>query len=230
VNWDIITNVLSAWAVIAAVIPVIILLRERAEKNEPKFVVYFELVRDSLACVRLKNVGEVPIEVVTIKFPTDWLEEVNKSFQEHNISADNDAVLSLSKLKDTCLTFMPGQEWVLSFNVLTAYLPKDIPLEINYSYCKIPKKHRTKIITDSVKYDTHCYGNFLLYKSEINELSNTTKKSLQDINKSVVALKTVVQNAVNCCKSDMNKPNEININIEETVINNIADEETSNEN
>jgi len=202
-----VSNLLSALAVFAAAIPVIILLKERAEKKLPQFVVSYELVRDCLACVVLKNTGDVPLELTSLKFQEEWLSKLGAAFQEHKINADKDAITAIKNLSNTCVTFLPGQEWVLSFNVIIAYLPKDTPLEITYSYCRLPKKRNPKIITETVKYDLEHYGRFLTYKSDIAELANEVKKASGKLHTDMETVKKSVNALTTACKS-MIKTNE----------------------
>ena len=61
--WD---SVISVLALIASWVTIFFLLKERSEKNRPYMQISFELVRSTLACVVLRNVGTVPLEV---RFP-----------------------------------------------------------------------------------------------------------------------------------------------------------------
>ena len=165
--------VISVLAFVVSVIPVIILLRERAEKFDPQLVVSFEIIRSSLACVVLKNTGQVPLALSSLKFQEDWLNAVNS---HGNLN-------ELLTLKETCVVVHPEQQHVISFSANHFELPKDKSLLIEYKYHKLPKTNKTKIITDKIEFDPKQYDLFLLYKSDIDELNKMLKDKLSGIEK-----------------------------------------------
>lgn len=61
--WD---SVISILALIASWVTIFFLLKERSEKNRPYMQISFELVRSTLACIVLRNVGTVPLEVKSL--------------------------------------------------------------------------------------------------------------------------------------------------------------------
>ena len=77
--WD---SVISILALIASWVTIIFLLKERSEKNRPYMQILFELVRSTLACVVLRNVGTVPLEVKSLTFSETFTKQLQKKTQE----------------------------------------------------------------------------------------------------------------------------------------------------
>lgn len=55
-GWEILTSICSVISLVA----IVILLIERKEKKRPYLQITFELIRDNLVCLVLRNVGETP--------------------------------------------------------------------------------------------------------------------------------------------------------------------------
>lgn len=58
--WEILINIIT-W--IWVIIPIIVLFIERGEIKRPYVEVSFELVRSTMACLVIRNVGMVPVEL-----------------------------------------------------------------------------------------------------------------------------------------------------------------------
>lgn len=59
-----------------------LLLKERSEKNRPYMQISFELVRSTLACIVLRNVGTVPLEVKSLTFNETFTKQLQTKTQE----------------------------------------------------------------------------------------------------------------------------------------------------
>ena len=77
--WD---SVISILALIASWVTIFFLLKERSEKNRPYMQISFELVRSTLACVVLRNVGTVPLEVKSLIFNETFTKQLQTKTQE----------------------------------------------------------------------------------------------------------------------------------------------------
>ena len=183
-----------AGTLIITAIPVIYLVKDKIEKKPPELVVSLEIVRDSLVCLVLRNLGDVSLEMTSISFSETWLSKVDEIFQKKNFDSDGkplhqgahglrgDEVKAISELSKTSITFLPKQQWAMPFFVNLYELPHHISLEINFAYCRLPKKRRVKLIKQSVIYITSHYGRFLLYKSDIDEI----RRVLRNVNKTEI--------------------------------------------
>ena len=100
--WD---NVISILALIASWITIFFLLKERSEKNRPYMQISFELVRSTLACVVLRNVGTVPLEVNSLTFNETFTKQLQTKTQER-----------LKRKESTSIVIFPGQKWIISFD------------------------------------------------------------------------------------------------------------------
>lgn len=64
---------------IGVIVTLAFLLIERAEKKRPYLEISFELVRSILACVVIRNVGEVPAELKSMNFNNEFIKQLDKS-------------------------------------------------------------------------------------------------------------------------------------------------------
>lgn len=126
--WD---NVISILALIASWITIFFLLKERSEKNRPYMQISFELVRSTLACVVLRNVGTVPLEVKSLTFNETFTKQLQTKTQER-----------LKRKESTSIVIFPGQKWIISFdtnvfNIINEFNEKTV--RIGYKYSKYRK-------------------------------------------------------------------------------------------
>lgn len=68
-SWEMMINIL---ALIASWITIAFLLKEKGENNRP----YAELIRSSLACILIRNVGKVPLSIKSLTFGTDFINQI----------------------------------------------------------------------------------------------------------------------------------------------------------
>ena len=172
--WD---NVISILALIASWITIIFLLKERCEKTRPYMNISFELVRSTLACVVLRNVGTVPLEVNSLTFNETFTKQLQTKTQER-----------LKRKESTSIVIFPGQKWIISFdtnvfNIINEFNEKTV--RIGYKYSKYRKN---KSYNEVVEIDFSEYEGFLDYISEVDEFKNSVdnlKKSMENIDRGI---------------------------------------------
>ena len=175
--WD---SVISVLALIASWITIFFLLKERSEKNRPFMQISFEFVRSTLACVVLRNVGNVPLEVKSLTFNETFTKQLQAKTQER-----------LKKKESTSIVIFPGQKWIISFDtnvfdIINSFNEKTI--RIDYKYSGYRKK---KFYNETIEIDFSEYGGFLHYISEVDEFKNSVdnlKKSMESIDKDIKKL------------------------------------------
>lgn len=166
--WEILINIIP-WA--GVLITIAFLLIERIEKQRPYLEISFELVRSTLACLVIRNVGNVPAELKSMKFNSEFIEQL-----EHG------KIQSLKKKQKMNVVIYPGKSWILSLdkNVFDVIGFSNTELKIEYEYSKLKKK---KTYSETVTIDFEEYASFLVYLSEIDELKTMTEKKLTEITK-----------------------------------------------
>lgn len=55
-----------------------IFIKERSEGNRPYVQISFELIRSSLACIVIRNVGDVPLSIKSLSFSKDFINQINE--------------------------------------------------------------------------------------------------------------------------------------------------------
>lgn len=164
----------SAFCSVISLITIIILLIERAEKKRPYLQISFELVKSSLVCLVIRNVGEVPATLKELKFNPDFVKQMSQNAQAH-----------AKDRTDLNISIHPKQQWVLCLDEITPTVLQyqNTQLEVSFVYTakgkKRPKYKDTEII------DFNDYSGFLIYISEVDELRDEVKKLTQAM-KSVV--------------------------------------------
>lgn len=184
--WD---SVISILALIASWVTIFFLLKERSEKNRPYMQISFELVRSTLACVVLRNVGIVPLEVKSLMFNETFTKQLQTKTQER-----------LKKKESTSIVIFPGQKWIISFdtnvfNIINDFEEKTV--KIDYRYFKYGKK---KTYDDKIEIDFSEYAGFLDYISEVDEFKNSVdnlKKSMNSIDKDIKKLAVLIEDGEN---------------------------------
>ncbi len=164
--WDIVINVIP-W--IGVLITIGVLLMERCEKRRPYLEVSFELIRSTLACLVIRNVGDVPARLKSLQFNSEFLEQL-----------DDNKIQSLKRKSITNVTIFPKRYWVLSLdkNIFDVIKFSNTELKVEYTYSKIRGRKRYKGVT---VIDFKEYESFLLYLSEMDEFKTMTEKKLTEI-------------------------------------------------
>lgn len=184
--WD---SVISILALIASWVTIFFLLKERSEKNRPYMQISFELVRSTLACVVLRNVGTVPLEVKSLTFNETFTKQLQTKTQDR-----------LKKKESTSIMIFPGQKWIVSFDTNVSNIINDFKektVKIDYRYFKYGKK---KPYDDKVEIDFSEYAGFLDYISEVDEFKNSVdnlKKSMESIDKDTKKLAVLIEDGEN---------------------------------
>ena len=169
-QWDTIIHILS---VVAAWITIIFLLVERKNKERPYLQISFELVRSSLACLVIRNVGECPLEVSAIKLSDEFVKQLPQETQER-----------IASLKKSEITIFPKRFHVFSLDVITGTILNDYNIKkvtLDYEYKKLGK-YRKKYKEQST-IDFSQYATMLIYISEIDELKGSVDKLLGEVKK-----------------------------------------------
>lgn len=166
--WEILINIIP-W--VGVLITIAFLLIERVEKQRPYLEISFELVRSTMTCLVIRNVGSVPAELKSMKFNSEFVKQLESS-----------KIQALEKKKEMNVVIFPGKSWVLSLdkNVFEVIGFSNTELEIKYEYSKLKKK---KKYFETTAIDFKEYGSFLVYLSEIDELKTMTEKKLTEITK-----------------------------------------------
>ena len=84
-GWEILTSICSVISLVA----IVILLIERKEKKRPYLQITFELIRDNLVCLVLRNVGETPAILRKISFSERFVKQLPSGGQTHLRNRDD---------------------------------------------------------------------------------------------------------------------------------------------
>lgn len=160
--------IISAICSVVSLVAIIILLKERSEKKRPYLQASFELIRSSLTCIVIRNVGEVPGRLFGIIF-NDFIRQLPQEAQDR-----------LNKMSYGNITVYPQQQLVICLDAITANVLKfaNRKLKITLKYSPIVSKHAK--YTEESEIDFGDYAGFLIYISETDEL----RKSIVEIGKS----------------------------------------------
>ena len=147
---------------------VYVLYRERKEKSRPYIQVSNETVRDSLACITLRNAGDCLAEIVSIGIDDVFINSNIRSKEKKE---------SIANLKGTSIIIVPNQSWVLAFDVMIGDLQiKKLSVAIGYR-----KYSKRKIYRDTFKFDYESIGSFLKYQSDLDEINKTLKEIKKEL-------------------------------------------------
>jgi hypothetical protein len=161
---------ISILSVVASWITIWFLLKERAENNRPYLQITFELIRSNLACIVLRNTGNVPLTIKYLKFDEEFLNQLPQKEQGR---------LKENKISD--MRIFPGRQWVISLGVTAATILENYDkkrLNINYTYSRINKK---KKYDENTEIDFEQYGKCMVYISEIDELRTVNKQIVNEL-------------------------------------------------
>lgn len=166
--WDIVINIIPWIGVIATLV---LLLKERAEKNRPYLQVSFELMRSELACIVIRNVGSVPAKLKSMKFNEEFIKQLDVS-----------KIQSLESKQEMKVSIFPQRFWVLSLDKIIADVITFSNTELKIDYVYTDYKENKEYVEETT-IDFNEYRSFLLYISEIDELRKMTEKKLTEITK-----------------------------------------------
>ena len=167
-QWDTIIQILS---VVAAWITIIFLLVERKNKERPYLQISFELVRSSLACLVIRNVGVCPLEVSSIKLSEEFVKQLPQKTQER-----------VSSLEKSEIKIFPKRFHVFSLDVITGTILNDYNIKkvtLDFKYKKLGKYH--KKYKEQSTIDFSQYATMLIYISEIDELKGSVDNLLGEV-------------------------------------------------
>ena len=183
------SDLISLVSLIGAWITIFFLIKDKVENKRSYLQITFELVRDNLTCIVLRNVGNVPLELKKIKFDEDFVNQLPE--RERTGLIDN---------KINNMKIFPGKQWIICLGVIVPEILENYEiksLRIDYEYSKIGKKRKYKESTDV---DFIQYSRMLVYVSEIDELRSQNKKlerELKNIAKEVKNIRSSVFEYVN---------------------------------
>lgn len=173
IDW---ASAISAVCSVVSLIAIVLLLVERKEKQRPYLQISFELVKSSLVCLVIRNVGTTPAKLHEISFNEDFVKQLPDKAAEH--SKDR---------KNMNISIYPQNRWVLCLDVITptvlAY--ENTKLEITYVYSAKGKKKKYKEC-EIVEFKD--YSGFLVYISEMDEMRGEIKKlgtTLEKVNRNL---------------------------------------------
>lgn len=165
-KWDFIINIIP-W--LTALITIILLLKEKLESERPYLEISFELVRSTLVCLVIRNVGNKPARLKSMTFNDEFINQLSSKKVE-----------ILQSKKNMNVTIFPNRFWILSLDTNTHDVIKfkNSKLKIDYIYTPIKKNKKYR---DYIEIDFKEYNSFLVYLSETDELKNMTEKKLTEI-------------------------------------------------
>lgn len=182
------SDVMSTFLSFAAILVTIILWqKERYDRNCPHMQISFELVRSTLACLTLRNVSEVPIEVRSLVYNADFTTQLPEKVQKR-----------LKKMSETNIAIFPGQKWVVSFDVNVFEILNKYEVQtvgIQYEYCRYGKKKRYK---ETIQIDFSEYSGMLVYISDVDEFKNSVDRLEKTVKRLTTALKKDDYNGQEC--------------------------------
>ena len=169
-------SAVSAVCSVISLIAIVILLKERKEKHRPYLQISFELVKSSLVCLVIRNVGSTPASLKEIVFNKDFVNQLPQKAKEH--SKDR---------KNLNISIYPNNQWVLCLDVITPTVLEyeNTKLEVSYTYTA---KNKNKRYKEQEIVEFKDYSGFLIYISEIDEMRNEIKKlgnTLEKVNKTL---------------------------------------------
>lgn len=126
----------------------------------------------------IKNVGEVSLSLKKITFDKEFIEQLPEYAQKY-----------FKDTKINNLLLHPGSKWVMCFgtsinDILKNYDKKAVL--IKYEYTKLNRK---KVYREEYLADFEQISHFLVYISEIDELSNEVKKVQMSYQKNLQKLR-----------------------------------------
>lgn len=177
IDW---ASIISYACSVISLIAIIILLKEHMERKRPYLKVSLELIRNNLACLIIRNVGEVEANLNSIKFNNEFI----KQLSEYDPKAIEDR-------EDLEISINPGKKWIITLGATIPDIQKyyNKKLEITLSYLNMNKKRKYE---EKNVVNFNDYGMFLLYISEMDELKKeitSLSTNIKNINSGQAFLK-----------------------------------------
>jgi len=157
------------------------LICDKSEKSRPYLQISNELIKSTLACLVLRNVGSVGLTVKSIRFNDEFINQLPERTAER-----------LKTLLKTNINIFPERFWAISldvnyFEIINNYDKKEITLEFNYT--KINKKRE---YVENISFNFAELASFIIYISEIDEFKQEVmsgnRKLIKEIEKSLVKI------------------------------------------
>lgn len=170
-------SAISAVCSIISLLAIVILLVERFERKRPYLQVSFELLKSSLVCIVIRNIGETPAILRQISLDENFVQQLPPLGQENVKGRDN---LNIS--------IHPKQQWVLCLDVITQEVLEYQNTKLNIQLKYTSKGHSRKQYIESETVNFNDYSGFLVYISEIDELRNEVRNlvgTLDHINRTL---------------------------------------------
>lgn len=184
-SWN---EIIALFSLVAVWETIILLLKDKLENKRPYLQITFELARDNLTCIILRNVGNVPLEIKKLKLDEKFIKQLPESEQQRLLNNN------ISNMK-----IFPDKQWILCLGVIVPEILeryKITTLNIDYDYSKMGKN---KMYKESTKIDFKQYSRMMVYVSKVDELKNENKKiekEIKNIAKEVKNIRaTIVQYA-----------------------------------
>ncbi len=155
---------ISAFCAIVSLIAIFVLVKERIEKRRPYLQVSFELVRSSLVCLVIRNVGDVPAKLKWISFNPSFIKQLPLKARER-----------AKDRRDLNVSIYSGQKWIICLEEITSTVInyQNTRLETTIIYTEKGKRKEYKEL-ETVEFND--YSGFLVYISEIDELAGAIEK------------------------------------------------------
>lgn len=179
VDWS---AIISAVCSMISLIAIVVLLIERIERKRPYLQVSFELVKNNLVCIVIRNIGDVPAKLKEMYFNEDFVSQLPELGRIHT-----------QNRSDLNISIHPNQKWVIYLGAITPEVLKyeNKKLEIVLKYTKINKNKRY-VENETINFED--YGHFLVYISEIDELKEELKKLGTSLNRIAKELAKISKN------------------------------------
>lgn len=170
--------VVSIIALIAPLSSWCLVLKERCEKRRRYIQITYENVRSNLACIVLRNTGNIPLEVHGLTFNDSFAKQLTPKIQDR-----------FKRLQLSSFMIPAGQKFIISFEVTVAtiiaeYNEKTVKIEYLCSHHEAHWPFNIKL-RRKTEIDFSSYGPFLTYISGVDEL----QKSVDAIGKSIKEIK-----------------------------------------
>lgn len=129
-SWN---EAIALFSLIAAWITIVLLLKDKLESKRPYLQITFELIRDNLTCVTLRNVGNVPLEVKKLKLDEVFIKQLPEREQDGLLNNN------INNMK-----IFPDKQWILCLEVIIPEILEhyNSTTNIDYEYSKIGRKRK----------------------------------------------------------------------------------------
>lgn len=162
------STLIQQFSMFASWFTIIFLLFERHSKQRPYLQISFELVRSSLACLVIRNVGECPLVVSSIKLSKEFVGQLSQKTQNR-----------IASLETSDIKIFPNNFYVFSLDETTGSILNNFEVKkvtISYKYNKLGKLFREYKEQSNVDFSQ--YASMLIYISEIDELKGSVDNLL----------------------------------------------------